>query len=431
MLEAAGDDAYPVTVAGAALHELLARGIDEIPGAAVLVFDRALRYVLVRGRALADNGVAAGTYEGRPARACMSAERWAGLEPMYTAALAGRETVTELDGVANGRRYLVRTAPVRDDTGMIIGGASVASDVTELRRAERARAAGERRLQLTFASSPVGMALEDLDGRFLEVNPALCQMLDRPADWLLARRVSDVLDADDRGADLVARDQVASGLLESHSVERRLLRADGSRAWVLHALGLLTDERGAAERFVSHYVDVTEARGARERMAHLATHDGLTGLLNRDGFWSGVAPIVGHPGRAGTGLAVLFIDVDDFKAVNDSLGHAGGDEVLAEIGRRIGACLRSDDLVARFGGDEFVALLTSVREAADAVGVAEQLHRCVRRPIVVGQRSLAVTLSIGLAVVHPGDLSDAAVNRADLSMYRAKAAGGGRTELAS
>lgn len=419
-----------MSVAGPGLHELLARGIDEIPGAAVLLFDGDLRYVLVRGRALRDNGVEVGAYEGRVARECMSAERWARLEPLYRAALAGRETVSEMDGLADGRRYMVRTAPVRDDAGAVIGGASVATDVTELRRAERARAEGERRMRLTFASSPVGMALEGLDGRFLEVNPALCQMLDRPAEWLLDRHVHDVLDPEDQGGDLVARDQVASGLLESHAAERRLLRADGSRAWTLHAMGLLTDERGAAQRFVSHYVDVTEARGARERMQHLATHDGLTGLLNRDGFWTAAAPIVGHPGRAGTGLAVLFIDVDDFKAVNDSLGHAVGDHVLAEIGRRIGASLRADDLVARFGGDEFIALLTAVRTAEDAQGVADQLHRCVHRPIEVGDRAVEVTLSIGLALVRPDDLSDAAVNRADLSMYRAKAAGGGQTVLA-
>jgi diguanylate cyclase (GGDEF)-like protein/PAS domain S-box-containing protein len=419
-----------VSVAGPGPHELLARGIDEIPGAAVLLFDGDLRYVLVRGRALRDNGVEVGAYEGRPAPECMSAERWARLEPLYRAALAGRQTVTEMDGLADGRRYMVRTAPVRDEAGAVIGGASVATDVTELRRAERSRAEGERRMRLTFSSSPVGMALEGLDGRFLEVNPALCQMLDRPAEWLLDRHVHDVLEPEDRGADLVARDQVASGLLESHAAERRLLRADGSRAWTLHAMGLLTDERGAAQRFVSHYVDVSEARGARERMQHLATHDGLTGLLNRDGFWTAAAPIVGHPGRAGTGLAVLFIDVDDFKAVNDSLGHAVGDQVLAEIGRRIGASLRADDLVARFGGDEFIALLTAVRAAEDAEGVADQLHRCVHRPIAVGDRAVEVTLSIGLALVRPDDLSDAAVNRADLSMYRAKAAGGGQTVLA-
>jgi diguanylate cyclase (GGDEF)-like protein/PAS domain S-box-containing protein len=411
------------------LPALLARGIDEIPGAAVLLFDRELRYVLVRGRALLDNGVDPEEYEGRLAPECLPAPRWASLEPLYRAALAGRTAVTEVDGLVPGTRYIVRTAPVRGADGAVIGGASVASDVTELRRAQEARLAGERRLRLTFESSPIGMALESLDGWFLEVNPALCQILGHTQEWLLSHPVADVLDPDDRGPDLVARDQVASGLLGSHSAERRLRRADGSRAWALHAIGLLTDERGAAQHFVSHYVDVTEARGARERMRHVATHDGMTGLLNREGFWTSVAPIVGHPGRAGTGLAVLFIDLDDFKAVNDSLGHAVGDQVLAEIGARIGSSLRADDLVARFGGDEFVALLTAVREPADAAVVADQLHRCVSRPVHVGGGTVSVTLSIGMTMVRPGDLADAALHRADLSMYRAKAAGGGRTVM--
>ncbi|MCU0300940.1 MAG: diguanylate cyclase [Candidatus Nanopelagicales bacterium] len=415
---------------GPGLPALLTRGIDEIPGAAVLLFDHELRYVLVRGRALRDNGVIAEEYEGRPASECLPPHRWAALEPLYRSALAGHAAVTEVEGLLPGRHYIVRTAPVRDAGGTIIGGASVATDVTELRRVQEARTAGERRLRLTFESSPIGMALESLDGWFLEVNPALCQMVGRTSDWLLSHRVADVLDPDETGPDLVTRDQVASGLVDSLAAERRLRRADGSRAWALHAIGLLTDDRGAAQHFVSHYVDITEARGARERMRHLATHDGLTGLLNREGFWTSVAPIVGHPARAGTGLAVLFIDLDDFKAVNDTLGHAVGDQVLAEIGGRIGAALRADDLVARFGGDEFVALLTAVRAPADAAVVADQLHRCVTRPIGVAGREVHVTLSIGLTLVRPDDLAEAALKRADLSMYRAKAAGGGRTVLA-
>jgi diguanylate cyclase (GGDEF)-like protein/PAS domain S-box-containing protein len=287
--------------------------------------------------------------------------------------------------------------------------------------------ATERRMRLMFESSPIGMAIESLEGRFLEVNPALCRILDRTAEWLLGHRVRDVLQAGDVGPDLVVRDQGASGLVDQASNERCLLRPDGSQAWALHAMGLLTDDRGRALSFVSHYVDVTEARGARERMQQLATHDGLTGLLNREGFWAAATPIVGHPGRAGTGLALLFIDLDDFKAVNDTLGHAGGDRVLAEIGRRIGATLRADDLVARFGGDEFVALLTTVRGATDAESAARQLHEHVSRPVRVGEHEVTVGLSIGLTVVRPGDLADAALHRADLSMYRAKVDGGGRT----
>ncbi|HEX6886464.1 MAG TPA: diguanylate cyclase [Candidatus Nanopelagicales bacterium] len=407
--------------------DLIIRGIGEIPGAAVLVFDRQLRYVLVRGRAIADNALDPEQYEGRRAAEVLSPARWQHLEGLYRAALEGRTAVGEVAGIDPSRRYMIRTAPVRDGAGEIIGGVSVATDVTDLRRAEEERSATERRLRLTFESSPIGMAIEGLDGRFLEVNPALCRILDRTADWLLAHAVRDVLHAEDVGPDLIARDQVASGLVQELSNERCLMRPDGSHAWALHAMGLLTDDRGRALSFVSHYVDVTEAHGARERMQQLATHDGLTGLLNREGFWASAAPIVGHPGRAGTGLALLFIDLDDFKAVNDTLGHGGGDRVLAEIGRRIGTTLRADDLVARFGGDEFVALLTAVRGAHDAEVAAEQLHEHVSRPVQVGEHEVAVRLSIGMTVVRPDDLADAALHRADLSMYRAKADGGGRT----
>jgi diguanylate cyclase (GGDEF)-like protein/PAS domain S-box-containing protein len=406
---------------------LISWGLDEIPDSAVVVFDRDFRYVLVRGAALRDNGVSAADYEGMLVSDAIPAERWARLEPMYRAALEGRPEERETPGVDPDRRYLVRTRPIRDPAGAVVGGMSVATDVTALRRAEQGRMAGDRRIRLTFESSPIGMALETLDGRFLEVNPALCRMLDRDAGWLLDHGVSDVLDPEQRDADRSARHRVATAEVESMSAERHFLLPDGCDVWVVHALGLLTDPAGAPQNFLSHYLDISETRRTRERMQHLATHDVLTGLLNRAGFWAKAAPLVTHRGRAGTSLALLFIDLDDFKSVNDTIGHAGGDEVLAELGRRIESALRADDLVSRFGGDEFVALLTSIRSPQDAVGVAEHLRREMAKPIVAGGREVRLSASIGVTILGEHDLAEDALARADVSMYRAKAAGGGRS----
>ncbi len=411
--------------------ELMALGIDEIPGAAVVVFDLDFCYVLFRGQAVADNTVSTAQAEGRLASEVLSAERWAEFEPIYRAALEGRETTVELEAEDGQRAYLIRTAGVRRPAdGQVIGGASVVTDVSALRAAERARADSERRSRLTFESAPIGMALEDLEGRFLEVNPALCEMLGRPADWLLGRGLADLLDPGDLVADQQLRESVRREELETGAAERRLLRPDGAVVWALHSIGLLTDDGGTALHYVSHYLDITEARGTRERMTYLATHDGLTGSLNRAGFAAAVAPLLGHPGRAGAGLALLFLDLDDFKAVNDSLGHSGGDRVLAEVGARLRDALRADDLVARFGGDEFVVLLTGVGRAADAQAVAEQVHERVGAELEIDGQSLSLRLSIGLTAVGADELADVALKRADLSMYRAKGLGGGRTVLA-
>jgi diguanylate cyclase (GGDEF)-like protein/PAS domain S-box-containing protein len=406
--------------------ELIALGIDEIPGAAVLVFDRDLRYHLVRGEALHVNGVRPEELEGQMAPHVLPAERWANLESSYLRALAGGTATQEVDSPDGRRRYLLRTAALRNVSGEVVGGVSVASDVTELRSAERARAASEQRTRLAFESAPTGMALESLEGRFLEVNPALCQMLDRTSDWLLAHSTGDVLGEGEAGPDLIVRDRVASQLLESASGEKRLLRADGTALWVLHSIGLLTDDRGAPQQFLSHYVDITLARESRERLQHMATHDPTTGLLNRQGFWQRLRTITGHPPRGGARLAVLYLDLDDFKEVNDRLGHSTGDRVLAEVGLRIQSALRGDDPVARVGGDEFVVLLTSLREPVEAKRVADQLLERVREPIEVGGEVLRVEMSVGIALLSPDDSADAALHRADLAMYQAKRGGGGR-----
>ena len=407
---------------------LIALGIDAMPGAAVIVFDRDLCYRLFRGQAVADNTVRTAEAEGHLASEVLSPERWAELEPIYRAALAGQETMTHVESEDGQRAYLVRTAGLRDPAdGQVIGGASVVTDVTTLRATQRALAASERRSRLTFESAPIGMALEDLDGCFLEVNPALCEMLGAPADWLLGRGLRDLLDPGDVAADRQVREAMESGELESASGERLLRRPDGEVAWTLHSIGLLTDERGAATRYVSHYLDITESRSVRERVMHLATHDGLTRLLNRSGFVAAVAPILGHRARAGAGLALLFLDLDDFKAVNDSLGHSGGDLVLAEVGARLRASVRAEDLVARFGGDEFVVLLMGITCASDAHAVAEQVHANVGAELEVDGHRLRMRLSIGLTLVGSEDLTDVALKRADISMYRAKTLGGGRT----
>ncbi len=412
--------------------ELIALGIDEMPGAAVVVFDRDFCYVLFRGQAVADNTRPTAQAEGQIASEVLPPERWAALEPVYRAALAGQTTMTEVESEDGQRSYLVRTAGVRNPVdGQIIGGASVVTDVTLVRSAERARLASERRSRLTFESAPIGMALEDLDGRFAEVNPALCQMLGRSAQWLLGRSLRDLLNPEDEVADRRLRDSIRSRELASGQGERCLMRPDGEVVWVLHSVGLLTDDHGVAQHHISHYLDITEARGARERMAHLATHDGLTGLLNRSGFLTAIAPILAHPARVGAGLALLFVDLDDFKDVNDWLGHSGGDLVLAEVGSRIRSALRGQDLVARFGGDEFVVLLTGLRRASDAQMIADQVHDRVGSVIEVDGHRIRVRLSIGLAVVGHDERADDALKRADLSMYRAKALGGGQTVLAS
>lgn len=295
-------------------------------------------------------------------------------------------------------------------------------------------------MQMMFQSAPIGMALEGPDRAFVEVNRALCEMVDRSSQRLLREGLEGILHPADDAVDRAARAQVAAGSIDSVTSEVRLVRPDGAIIWVLHSLGLLTDGLGGAQHFVSHYADITNVRLARETLQLQATHDPMTGLPNRAGFREGLDRILSHPPRAGQRVAVLFLDLDDLKAVNDEHGHAAGDRVLLMCARRIRSLLRTDDLLARFGGDEFVALLTGIRDPSDARMVSEQVHTVVRAPIPLDDGTeVHVSLSIGIAMVDPagpaatvdsGKQADDAIRRADKGMYRAKAAGGGSTVVA-
>ena len=413
------------------LGRLVALGIDEIPGAAVLVFDRDLRYLMVRGGAVRDNFVQAEELENRRAPDVLPPDRWDCLRPMYEEALRGGSSSADVDSPDGARRYLIRTGPVRARSGEVLGGVSVASDVTELRTAQQAQALSERRMRMTFESAPIGMALESTDGAFLEVNRALCDMVGRSSRWLSGEGVQGILHPADAESDRAARAEVAAGTVDSVTLEIRLVRPDGDIIWVLRSLGLLSDEVGGARQFVSQFADITQGRHAREALRLQATRDAMTGLRDRAGFREGLERILAHRPRADRRLAVLFLDMDDFKAVNDEYGHAAGDRVLVTCARRIQSLLRADDLLARYGGDEFVALLTAIRDPSDARLVSEQVHSVVQAPIPLEDGGeVYVSMSIGVAMVDPGEAAEDAIRRADKGMYRAKEAGGGCTVLA-
>jgi diguanylate cyclase (GGDEF)-like protein len=169
--------------------------------------------------------------------------------------------------------------------------------------------------------------------------------------------------------------------------------------------------------------DVTERRAMEERLRHQAFHDGLTGLTNRSRFLDRVGHALDRSRRSGAGVAVLFVDVDDFKTVNDSLGHAVGDQLLSEVAQRVALALRSGDTAARLGGDEFAVLLEAAG-ASTASEVAERILAALAEPVAIEGRALSVGASIGVACAGPAECDAAALLRgADIAMYAAKSSG--------
>ena len=327
-------------------------------------------------------------------------------------------------------RWLQVTArPLRDEVGAVIGRVGSWRDIEAQVAAQEALTRSERLFRLAMESAPTGMALVDLDRHFTEVNPALCRMLDRDRDWLLAHRVPDLLGTDDDALDLRMRAQVLSGYRDSETAEKRLRRPDGSTIWVNHAVGVLRDDTGVPLSYVSQFVNITEEREAQARLQFMATHDALTSLANRGEMLTWMQRALGRVPRAGTRLGVLFLDLDDLKPVNDTYGHAAGDQLLVRIAELIRGEVRSDDFVARHGGDEFVVALPALRDIVDAEQVAAKIHAALAEPIVIDGHPITATVSIGAAISQDGEAPQEVLRRADVALYRAKRTGGAQTAV--
>jgi diguanylate cyclase (GGDEF)-like protein/PAS domain S-box-containing protein len=307
----------------------------------------------------------------------------------------------------------------------------IAHDVTERKRAEQElrdseqryrvlfeeRKASEARYRLLFERNLAGVYRTTVDGRILECNDACARIFgyDGREEFLTQRAGDCYFDSEDRARLLqMLRDQ---GQL--NNVEVRLRRRDGSTVWVLESVALL--DGNVLEGTI---IDITDRKHAQEQMEYQAYHDALTGLPNRLLFRDRIDIALAHARRSGRTSAIMFLDLDRFKNVNDTLGHTIGDRLLQAIAARLVTCVRAEDTVARMGGDEFTILLADLTDRRAAALVAQKVLEAVRHPVVVGEHELYVTTSIGIAVrEEDGDDAEALLKNADRAMYRAKELG--------
>jgi diguanylate cyclase (GGDEF)-like protein/PAS domain S-box-containing protein len=238
-----------------------------------------------------------------------------------------------------------------------------------------------------------------------------------PEQWLSEPGFWEAhLHPDDRVEAIAAADLAVEGVDETR-IDYRFRAADGSYRWFHDAIQVMRDARGQ-RRLVGVMVDVTERKALEERLAYQAAHDALTGLYNRAELLESAQAVLDQPGRGM--VALLFFDLDEFKRVNDDLGHAAGDEVLRVVARRLGRTVRPGDIVGRLGGDEFVVVVAqSTRVSARTQ--ASRLRRRIAEPIEMDGRRVSLRASVGIAVAAPGELIDGLLKRADQAMYRAKA----------
>ncbi|MEG9503530.1 MAG: EAL domain-containing protein [Methylorubrum extorquens] len=270
--------------------------------------------------------------------------------------------------------------------------------------------AREASFRFLFESNPLPMWLVDQDSaRFVAVNEAAVAHYGYSREAFLARGLQDLSEA-------VAFSFARDGRLHRHR------RADGSLIDVtLFERSLAFEGRPAV---LGAAIDVTEQRRAEARITHMAHHDALTGLPNRALFTTRLAAAITEHARTGAGAALLCLDLDKFKLVNDTLGHPAGDTLLRAVAERITACLHGEDLVARLGGDEFAVLLRTP-DAGTVSAVAGRIIEALSHPVRLGDRECQIGVSIGIACLpEHGTDSDTLLRHADLALYRAKADGG-------
>jgi diguanylate cyclase (GGDEF)-like protein/PAS domain S-box-containing protein len=291
--------------------------------------------------------------------------------------------------------------------------------------------ASERRFHSAFTHASIGMALLSLEGKVLQGNAALHAFLGEQEASLVERGIEGFVCEEDVGPLRQKLKLLNAHELEAFEIELRFRRGDGTQLWAATHGSYFSDPGSGAPCLILQVQDITARRDAEAGLHHIAFHDALTGLPNRRKFnqclETAIERVKADPDRR---FALMFLDFDRFKLINDSLGHSAGDEFLVQVARRIQENVRSTDIVARLGGDEFAILAEDHEDEQQAVDLAERLMRTLQDPFLVGGADVTVSASIGITFSSSGYNSpDEALRDADIAMYKAKEGGKARYAL--
>jgi diguanylate cyclase (GGDEF)-like protein/PAS domain S-box-containing protein len=332
----------------------------------------------------------------------------------------------------------VEILTAQDSGDVVVGAASgmffvlvlarTAGVVTALRRSMAQVASVDRRFRSFVQNSTDVIALIDPVGTIEYVSPSAEWVVGARPDELVGTNISELIHPDDLdGARRRVEEVLAAGGGLAR-IELRVRDAGGAWRWVEGSANNLLHDPNVGG-IVLNYRDVTERKDLETQLTHQAFHDPLTNLANRALFRDRVEHALAHSSRHGPPLALIVFDLDDFKSVNDSLGHEAGDKVLIEVARRLRSSLRAADTAARLGGDEFALLLESLSQPNEALSVVERIMEAMRDPIEVEGRQLVMHGSAGIAMATSGEQdTDQLLQNADVAMYRAKGRGRGGYE---
>lgn len=286
----------------------------------------------------------------------------------------------------------------------------------------------EERFRSAFDHAAIGMAVVSQEGRWLQVNRSLCQIVGYSEEEFLATDIQALTHPEDLGDLLAQQSSLIKRQVAGYQTEKRYIHKLGNEVWTLLSVSPVNDPESQSLRFIFQIQDITDRKRAEARLVHDAFHDGLTGLPNRALFIDHLKLAVARNLRKEYDLfSVLFLDLDRFKVVNDSLGHLVGDQLLMAIASRLETCVRPGDTIARLGGDEFTILLEDLKSNNEAIHIADRIQRELAQPFELEGRLVFTSVSIGIAPSTVGyERPEDVLRDADTAMYYAKSLGGTR-----
>ncbi len=311
---------------------------------------------------------------------------------------------------------------MRDDFGRVRGFSKVTHDITERHQAEESLRQAEERYRRIFEGAVVGIFQTTPEGQCLSINPAVAKIFgfESPAELMASGSYithQGYMDLRERKLCKVRIEK--TGILRN--IEYQANRKDGSTIWLMENVRIVRDPSGTVLYYEGTLTDITDRKIAEERVHYLAYHDALTGLANRSLFLDRLTKAIARSRRDNDKIAVLFLDLDQFKIINDSFGHSTGDHLLQEAAKRLGDVTREQDTIARLSGDEFIVMLTGIEEPFEVAAVATRFLSIIAPEFNVLDQGFFMTCSIGISIFPEHGLDgETLIKNADAAMYSAK-----------
>ncbi|BAQ65057.1 EAL domain-containing protein [Geminocystis sp. NIES-3709] len=327
----------------------------------------------------------------------------------------------------NGEEKYIRDRAhvVYDDKGKVIRIDGIITDITNKTKIQKALEKSEEEFRLIFELAPIGMMITDLEGKIIQVNQSLSELLQYPLSDIINQKESRICHPDDREKCSLFKQKIITEYLDQDTQERRFLAHNSSVVHTIVNASALRNNRGEIIQFIQQIIDISELKIMEEQIFYDAFHDKLTGLPNRFLLMDRLKQFLNRNNKNYNSVcAILLIDVDNFKKINDSLGHKIGDELLVLITDKIADCVRENDTVARISGDEFVVFLPDINSEKDSYEIAGKILTACKFNIALHGNTVFSSVSIGITLSSFGyKKSEEMIRDADLAMYQAKESG--------